>query len=158
LRSQSGASDRDSLQSQQDRLLLFDLDRCHYAVRAAAVSGLAECGPVREVPGAPRAVLGLVEWRGHLLTVLDLPHLLGHATSSGPAYVIRLAPPLQGTSLFLPVNVRMSTLAPLPVRRAQSAEPGAAETVEHEGRQIRLIDPSTLLRRAERELQEHRPA
>ncbi len=159
MRSQSEASDRDSWQPRlRDRLLLFDLDRDRYAVRAAAVSGLAECGPVREVPGAPRAVLGLVEWRGHLLTVLDLPHLLGHAGSNGPAHLIRLAPPLQGISLFLPVNVRMSPLAPVPVPAMQSAEPGAADTVRHEGQLIRLIDPSILVRRVEGELQEGRPA
>ena len=94
------------------------------------------------------------QWRGHLLTVLDLPQLLGHATPNGPACLVRLAPPLQGTSLFLPVNVRMATLAsPTP-----AAEPGAAETVEHESRLIRLIDPSTLVRRTEKQFQEGRPA
>ncbi len=156
MRRQSGASDRDSLRG---RVLMFDLESCRYALRAAAVNGLAECGPVREVPGAPRALLGLVEWRGHLLTVLDLPQLLGHATPNGPACLIRLAPPLQGTSLFLPVNVRMATLAsPTPAAEPGAAEPGAAETVEHEGRLIRLIDPSTLVRRTEKELQEGRPA
>ncbi len=155
MRKQSRASNRDSLRG---RLLMFDLDSCHYALRAAAVNGLAECGPVREVPGAPRALLGLVEWRGHLLTVLDLPQLLGHATPNGPACLIRLAPPLQGTSLFLPVNVRMATLASLAVPPTPAAESGAAETVEHEGRLIRLIDPSTLVRRTEKELQEGRPA
>ena len=155
MRKQSGATDRDSLRG---RLLMFDLDSCHYAIRAAAVSGLAECGPVREVPGGPRAMLGLVEWRGHLLTVLDLPQLLGHATPNGPACLIRLAPPLQGTSLFLPVNVRMATPASVTVRPTPAAEPGAAETVEHEGRLIRLIDPSSLVRRTADELREGRPA
>ena len=152
MRRQSGASDRDSLRG---RVLMFDLESCRYALRAAAVNGLAECGPLREVPGAPPAVMGLVEWRGHLLTVLDLPQLLGHATPNGPACLIRLAPPLQGTSLFLPVNVRMATLASLAVPPTPAAEPG---TVEHEGRLIRLIDPSTLVRRTEKELQEGRPA
>ena len=124
MRKQSGASDRDSLRG---RLLMFDLDSCHYAIRAAAVTGVAECGPVREVPGAPRSMLGLAEWRGHLLTVLDLPRLLGHATPSGPACLIRLAPPLQGTSLFLPVNVRLASLA---VRPTPAAETAAAERTE----------------------------
>ena len=155
MRGQSGAADCDSLRG---RLLLFDLDSCPYALRAAAVNGLAECGPVREVPGAPPAVLGLVEWRGHLLTVLDLPQLLGHATPNGPACLIRLGPPLQGTSLFLPVTVRMATLASLTVPPTRAAEPGVAETVEHEGRLIRLIDPSTLVRRTEKQLQEGRLA
>ncbi len=155
MRKQSAPSDHDSL---RDRLLLFDLDSCHYALRAAAVNGLAECGPVREVPGAPPALMGLVEWRGHLLTVLDLPQLLGHATPTGPACLIRLAPPLQGTSLFLPVTVRMATQASVTVRPTAAAEPAAAETVEHEGRLIRLIDPSSLVRRTADELREGRPA
>ena len=146
MRRQSGASDRDSLRG---RLLLFDLDACHYALQASALHGLAECGPLREVPGMPRAVLGLVEWRGHLLTVLDLPQLLGHATPRGPACLLRLAPPLQSTALFLPVHVRMATAA---------GEPGAGETVEHEGQSIRLIDPSALVQRTEKELQAGRPA
>jgi len=137
---------RDSL---RDRLLLFDLDACRYALRASAVYGLAECGPLREVPGTPQSILGLVEWRGHLLTVLDLPELLGHATPRGPACLIRLAPPLQGTALLLPVHVRMATA---------TSEPGSGETIEHEGRSARLIDPPTLVRRIVKKLQEGRPA
>ena len=140
------------------QVLLFDLGPGHYALRAAAVNGLAECGPVRQVPGAPRTVLGLVEWRGHPLTVLDLPRLLGHSAPGGPACLIRLAPPLQGTSLFLPVHVRMATLGCSTRPPTRAAEPGAAETVEHEGRLIRLVDPSTLVRRAEEELRGGHPA
>ncbi len=129
----------------RDRLLLFELGPCHYALRASAVNGLAECGPLRQVPGAPPSVMGLVEWRGHPLTVLDLPRLLGHTAPHGPACIIRLAPPLQGTSLFLPAHVRMATVE------------CPSQTVEHEGRRLRLIDPSSLVRQAEQELQEGRP-
>ncbi len=151
MRKQSAPSDHDSLRG---RLLLFDLDSCHYALRAAAVNGLAECGPLREVPGAPPALMGLVEWRGHLLTVLDLPQLLGHTTPNGPPCLIRLAPPWQGTSLFLPVNVRLATLESLGVPPL----PATAETVEHEGRRVQLIDPSALVRRTEKQLEEGRTA
>jgi hypothetical protein len=136
----------------QDRLLLFDLEQSHYALRAAAVHGLAECGPVRRVPGAPPSVLGLVEWRGHPLIVLDLPVLLGHGTPTGPPSLIRLASPLQGTALLLPVHARMASGPTL------EAAAGRVETIEHEGRTIRLVDPAALVRRAEREIGEGRPA
>ena len=39
-----------------------------------------------------------------------------------------------------------------------AGEPGAGETVEHEGQSIRLIDPSALVQRTEKELQAGRPA
>ena len=148
------AGNRDSRQPRlQDRLLLFDLEQAHYALRAAAVHGLAECGPVRRVPGAPPSVLGLVEWRGHPLIVLDLPALLGHGTPSGPPCLIRLAPPLQGTALFLPVHARMASGPAL-----EAAEAGGKVLIEHEGHAIHLVDPAALVKRAEREIGEGRPA
>lgn len=150
MRNQPAPTDTAAQRAQvPERLLTFHLDSCGYAVRAAAVHGVAECGRIRTVPGAPPGVLGLVEWRGNLLTVLDLPRLLGHVTSVGPACLLRLGPPLQGTALFLPAVLRMIAASP---GRLADAQPGdGLDTIELEGRRVLVIDPARLAREGPRE-------
>lgn len=139
------------------RLLVFDLDSRRYALRATQINGLAECGPIRTVPGAPREVLGLVEWRGNLLTVLDLPQLLGHVSPQGPSCLLRLAAPGQGIALFLPSVVRMvaAPADPHPTPDSPSAAVGLDLQLDGEDQRTRLIDPFELVRG---DYREHRPA
>ena len=91
------------------------------------VGGLANCGPLRRVPGTPAAVLGLTEWRGTLLTVLDLPRMLGAPASAAEPCLVRLAPPLRGVAFYLPAVVRVlrdsrRALDPLALVRRLEAE------------------------------------
>jgi hypothetical protein len=65
---------------------------------------------VRSVPGTPPEIVGLAEWRGSLLTVLDLPLLLGSRAAERDereACLVRLATPLRGVAFFLPAPVRL---------------------------------------------------
>ena len=59
-----------------ERALLFEFDRRPYGLRLGSVAGLGEAGEIRSVAGAPSSVLGLSDWRGRLLTVVDLAALL----------------------------------------------------------------------------------
>jgi chemotaxis signal transduction protein len=110
--------------------LCFELGGVDYALPLCAVSGVAECGALRAIPGAPPPVLGVTEWRGHLLTVLDLPRLLGHTRPPGRALLVRLAPPLAALAFHLPATVRIA---------AAAVEPAPT-----------LLDAPTLLRELER--------
>jgi chemotaxis signal transduction protein len=93
--------------SSGERALIFELgDRC-YALRLATVDGLSEPGPVRRVHDAPHGVLGLAEWRGRLVTVLDLGALLGAGPIDGPASLVGLASPLAHAALHVPAAIRI---------------------------------------------------
>jgi len=93
-----------------ERLLRFALGENEYALCLRGVAGLASLGPVRAVPGTPPEIVGLAEWRGSLLTVLDLPLLLGCPATEGDeleACLVRLAAPLRGVAFFLPAPVHL---------------------------------------------------
>jgi hypothetical protein len=90
-----------------ERRLVFDLASKTYALRLTEVSGVVAMGPLRRVPMAPAGVLGLAEWRGRLLTVLDLPGLLDERHGKGSPSLVRLAPPFDHLALFVPAGLRV---------------------------------------------------
>jgi chemotaxis signal transduction protein len=126
------------------RTLGFELDGQRFALRLADVGGLANCGPIRAVPGSPPAVLGLTEWRGTLLTVLDLPRLLDVAGDGAEPCLVRLAPPLRGVALYLPAVVRVLRADR---DRRDDRDAGASR---------RTIDPIALVRGLEAEIRRNR--
>jgi len=89
------------------RWLVLRLGRGSYALHVDDVSGVAEPSRLRPVPLAPSGVLGLGQWRGRLLTVIDLPQVLGELPLDGPATLVRLAAPLEHTALLVPGPLRL---------------------------------------------------
>jgi hypothetical protein len=132
----------------EERILVFELDHEAYALRVSTVSGLAACGAIRRVPRAPASVLGLTEWRGDLLVVLDLPRLLRRPGGDEPGCLVRLAPPWQQSALLLPLGVRMASAAlpidPVPVHT--DVESIVTTTFGPDSRAVRLIALASLLR------------
>ena len=86
-----------------ERVLLFMLGNRRYGLDAERIVGLAEWGVVFPVPGSHRSVIGLTEWRGEILTVLDLAPLLGIEATDEPR---QLAPIGDGFDLILEVEVQ----------------------------------------------------
>jgi len=132
------------------RVLLFDLAGRTWALVASDVDGLADCGPIRSLPGLPAEVLGFVEWRGNVLTALDLPRLLGVEGGPAPPCLVRLARPHQRVALFVPAALRMveidfTRLAPPP-----PTEELVECCLEHDRRPVWLVDPRLLVRLVER--------
>lgn len=117
--------------------LLLELARGRYAVAARQVAELGEPGPLRRVPLAPPGVLGVTEWRGRLLTVLDLGWLLGDTALDVPPTLLRLAPPLGGTALWVPGRIGLGS-----AEGTGTPEPPGAE----------VIEPATLVRLLERRI------
>lgn len=89
------------------RWLALGLGRGRYALHVDDVSGVVEAAAVRPVPLAPPGVLGLSEWRGRLLTVVDLAQVLHELPGEGPASLVRLAAPLQHTALLVRGALRL---------------------------------------------------
>lgn len=132
------------------RFLRFRLGVQAYAFFLEQVSGLVStASPFRTVAGAPEAVLGLSEWKGRLLTVIDLPGILAVPPGSGPSSLVRLCRPFEFTALYVPAPVVMESL-PLESIRAYS-EPGvpAEGCLELGGETVILLEPAAIVDRLE---------
>lgn len=72
--------------------VLLRLGASHYAVDMADVAEVAALPSVTRVPGSPAWLVGVANWRGRMLPVLDLRPLLGTPTvplaSSARAVVV----------------------------------------------------------------------
>ena len=79
-------------------------------------------------------MIGLTEWRGEILTVLDLAPLLGIEATDEPRQLARLAYPLERTALAIPRAARLVT-------------PQLNDN-------IRCIDPNHLVEPVERRMRE----
>jgi len=122
--------------------IVFALGSGLHALNLKEISGVADAGVVRKVPRAPLAVLGLAEWRGRLITVIDLPHLLGERCDPGSASLLRLAPPLDHLAFFVPAHVEVRSLDTI-------GDPGKGEGGE---KTPRILEPGDLLARIESHL------
>jgi hypothetical protein len=118
-----------------NRFIGFRVGVSEYAIELEHISGLADCGPIRKVDGTPTEILGLVEWRGRILTVLDLPALLGKPPCDGPMCLIRLSGSMARTALSVP--------APVSFLSADHNLPGS---------DVAMIDPAELVSQLETEI------
>lgn len=97
--------------------LRFRLRRERYALSLDAVGAVTGLPHVRGVPRAPRAVLGLVESRGEIYTVLDLPWLLSDSPGDAPPCIVTLAGAFAHCALLVPGAVQVG-----PGRERRAAE------------------------------------
>jgi hypothetical protein len=99
---------------------------------------------VRPVPGAPEPVLGLVESHGRLLTVIDLPRLLGDGPHSLPPCLVRLGSPWSHVAFHVPGVVqigRTSKATPTPeIPGMPAVEPSDAVAGDPQ-----VLDPERLI-------------
>lgn len=100
--------------------LCFRLASASYALPLAAVSGIGEVGTIRPVPGAPARVLGIAALRGGVVTVLDLPAIVGDGPGEGGDCLVRLAEPHPQAALWVPARVEV---APGPPAGARVLDP-----------------------------------
>ena len=129
-----------------ERFLLFRLGTHSYALPVAEVAGLVEYRGVTPVPGAVEPVLGLAEWRGNLLSVIDLEGLLSQPPGQAPPCLVRLMPPLEHTAFRLCGSLQV----------ADAPSPAAGQPVEHAGGSFELLDSVALVRRLETRLRDRR--
>lgn len=87
----------------------FRLPRERYALSLEAVGAVSEIRPVRPVPGAPRAVLGLAESRGEIYAVLDLPWLLSESPGDDAPCLVILSGAFGGCALYVPASVHIGS-------------------------------------------------
>lgn len=129
------------------QLLYFHLGTAPYAIALDAVSEVLAGVTVRAIPLAPTIVRGITERRGRPIAVLDLPRLVDHtpAASSDPPRMVRLAPPLEGSALWVPARVQTGEGRPA---SGTDVPPGSAGHVWIDGSLHLLLDPEALVRKA----------
>jgi chemotaxis signal transduction protein len=138
--------------SPAERILVFRLEDELHAIRVNDIGGVVSCEGLRALPGAPAGVLGVAEWRGSVLTVLDLSEYLGRAAPDEPACLIRLAPPLEQTALYLRATVQLPESRLEPPATADPEGEKSGWTCGDEP--VCLIDPREIVLRLETKMRE----
>jgi hypothetical protein len=92
--------------------LVFRLARRRYALELNRTSGVGDLGSVRRIPDAPRAWLGLADWGGRVLNVIDLPFLLDDRAVDSVSSLVRLRAPQDDLALFVPAHLGLTEWSP----------------------------------------------
>ncbi len=69
-------------ETREREVLTLELDGGSYAFDVRRVVEVGRTANVVPLPGAPPPLLGLTEWRGKVLLLVDLPSMLGRASGS----------------------------------------------------------------------------
>jgi purine-binding chemotaxis protein CheW len=99
-------------------LIGFDLGENTYALPVGKVLAVCGCRSICSVPGAPPAVLGLVNWRGEIVTVLDTAKALGEQPTpiSDAGQIVLLKRPNAGLGLAVRTVRGLRRVSPLDIR------------------------------------------
>ena len=90
------ATRREQVEERADTIavLAFRLDGERYALPLADLAGVLSLERLTPVPGSPTELLGVINHKGNICSVLDLARLLGlPARETGAAYVLLLRRP-----------------------------------------------------------------
>lgn len=141
-----------------DRFLVITISGARYALRLSDIGAVSDPLPVRPVPGSAASVTGLAEWHGRLVTVLDLPRLLGGRSESGDRCLVRLAPPRERIALMVPAPVGIRTSSAV----ADDEPPDDAMRPRRDdddwSGDIRILDAEAVIALAEGEVRRSEPA
>jgi purine-binding chemotaxis protein CheW len=130
------------------RLVVFRLGDRSYAIELDAVREILRPRATTRLPGAPAAVLGLVNVRGRIVTVVDLATALGlrAAPAPGAVMLVEHGPKLVGAAVDEVLEVQR---APDPGAEPAGPAAAAAGTVHaletHEGEVVVVLDIHDLL-------------
>ena len=100
-----------------------------YGIPVAQVRGVIRLGAIVRVPGAPRSVLGIVNVRGAVVTVLDLARILARERAVA-----------LGSIVLIEHGSRLVGLAVQTVREVRAAH-GAGETASGEPTEGEVAEP-----------------
>lgn len=62
--------------------LIFEVASQYYALEITQVKEITKTQPLTPVPGAPAYVKGIINLRGNIVTILDLPNRLGNKSNT----------------------------------------------------------------------------
>jgi CheW-like domain len=123
-------------------VIVFALGGSRWAAEIRHVREVVSLGFVSTVPTAPRGIAGVFNLRGTIVPVLDVLALTGHPP--------HLAPRQGDGALIVEIDGAIAALRVDNVDEVASfmIVPGGDHIVDSRGRDIQLVDPGVLLRRA----------
>ncbi|MDR3417542.1 MAG: chemotaxis protein CheW [Nevskia sp.] len=129
----------------------FRVDEQNYALDIHQVQEVLAAAEIEPVPGAPSAVLGVINLRGRIVTVVDLRRCLGFAAAgdTGPCSVIIVD--VGGESLGMRVDgiaeicsVAEAAIKPAPAIHGREPDPLVHGIVSRPGLMMTLLDAERL--------------
>jgi purine-binding chemotaxis protein CheW len=134
------------------RWVCFELAGQHYGLPILDVQEVLTEGPIEEVPGATAEVLGVINLRGAIVTVLDLRRRLGLPERATDAHTRLIVVEQRGEPVALRVD-RVTQVRALPDTLIQPAPPVSAPPAlrpvrgiyQHRGEMLALLDGAVLL-------------
>ena len=118
--------------TQMHRLLLFGAAERLYACEIEAVREIIPTRPATRLPGAPEYVLGLINLRGTLVTVVDLARRLGRRAADageGSIVLVEVGPKVVGLAVDDVRDVQAVASEAIDAADASVAEQAAAGVV-----------------------------
>ncbi len=135
--------------AKKKNVIVFSIGEESYAVRLGWIREVFSIGHVTPVPMAPAGIAGVVNFRGSIVSVIDLRALSRNVEQRAHAQ--------QGESaLLLEVNRTQVALRAGTIDEVSSLSPGANANslIDSRGREVQLLMPEELLGR----IQEAAPA
>jgi purine-binding chemotaxis protein CheW len=131
-----------------DRLLVFSLQRCRYALDIKDVAEVLEPPQIFPIPSAPLYFSGIMNFHGNLVSVLDLAHFLNDSTRNPNGKVLVLDTRIANLAIWVDM---VETIVSAEV--VLEEEPGSESFVERvlimaDG-EVRMLSVDKLLERLE---------
>ncbi|HUK63652.1 MAG TPA: chemotaxis protein CheW [Dongiaceae bacterium] len=128
--------------------MVFRLGDRSYGIDLGAVREILRPRPATRLPGAPAAVLGLVNVRGRIVTVVDLATTLGLRASPAPGAVMLVehGPKLVGAAVDEVLDVQRWSEDGMDAAPQEVQAGGAVRAIgTHEGGVVVVLDIHDLL-------------
>lgn len=100
------------------RWIRFRLAGQHYAVAIEQVREVLAAPVIESVPGAPAVVLGVINLRGQIVTVFDLPRWLGQPPTSASPHLLVLEHDDAWLALAVEAVLDVQRIAPASIKPA----------------------------------------
>lgn len=100
------------------RWIRFRLAGQHYAVAIEQVREVLAAPVIESVPGAPAVVMGVINLRGQIVTVLDLPRWLGQPATSAIPHLLVLEHDESWLALAVEAVLDVQRIAPASIKPA----------------------------------------
>jgi chemotaxis signal transduction protein len=132
-------------------VLLFTLGEERYGLEVDLIQEVFEAPEVHFVPRATGALIGAINFHGQVLSIVDLPALLGLNASSDTSRLVVLTPAARSLALRVGrveriVRVELTSVEPPPSGTATCAVRAVAEV---EGERVYLLDTDEVVNQLE---------
>jgi purine-binding chemotaxis protein CheW len=142
-----------NLEAQQSmtRWVSFELAGQQYAVAILKVFEVLASADIEPVPTAPRGVIGVINLRGSIVTVMDLRNWLGFTPSERPSCILIVNHENQPVGFCVDriievLNIAKDSIQPVPKSATHEFAPCVSGLVNRNGEILTLLELSDLIK------------